>query len=149
MTNLSQVWTGHSYYWTVHVYVPFLTTFCWIQMLLSSIQYSNEITNSKNNNKWNKIKQRQSSLSISPSAYAHENCLVIISLVITQLHQVLLNNAQNEYKYLIIIIIIIPWNHVEYDWYLGDRAIQGFQLFCKVADILLKAPDVNVFLAPY
>ena len=25
---------------------------------------------------------------------------------------------------------------------------QGFQLFCKVADILLKAPDVNVFLAP-
>ena len=26
--------------------------------------------------------------------------------------------------------------------------MQGFQLFCKVADILLKAPDVNVFLAP-
>ena len=25
--------------------------------------------------------------------------------------------------------------------------LQGFQLFCKVADILLKAPDVNVFLA--
>ena len=25
---------------------------------------------------------------------------------------------------------------------------QGFQLFCKVAYILLKAPDVNVFLTP-
>ena len=25
---------------------------------------------------------------------------------------------------------------------------RGFQMFCKVADILLKAPDVNVFLAP-
>ena len=24
---------------------------------------------------------------------------------------------------------------------------QGFQLFCKVADVVLKAPDVNVFLA--
>ena len=28
------------------------------------------------------------------------------------------------------------------------KPVQGFQLFCKVADILLKAPDVNVFLAP-
>ena len=26
--------------------------------------------------------------------------------------------------------------------------MRGFQLFCKVADILLKAPDVNFFLAP-
>ena len=30
----------------------------------------------------------------------------------------------------------------------NNKYYQGFQLFCKVADILLKAPDVNVFLAP-